>query len=368
MWSTSSGRPGRPGRTHRPLVGATTLAGHRARAARRESAPPRPAPPVAHRRALLLPIRGAVALAALALVVLAAPWGEAHAERAATVEVAMVTDLAGRVERQPHTIEAWSAVALDEGVRLFDGMRTWARSTAELRFVDGTVVMLDEKTRLRISPVLFDPAEAPEEVRLALAAGAAEVRAGERRLYVATPDGAQHVVEPGGSLRVAVGDDPRAPRVGPPTSPMPIDLERGTAPTPAGSGSDGAGTGPASGGRGDGTGGIFDPTAGPVDPASPVEAVVEALPDGVGAAVDVGGEGVIVLPPLAGMPGDGEMPGPEMPGPETPGPELPGVPDLPDLTPGGDILGDLPGGLLPVLDLPVPTEGRVRVSVEVRRR
>ena len=51
-------------------------------------------------------------------------------------------------------------------------------------------------------------------------------------------------------------------------------------------------------------------------------------------------------------------------------PPDPPIPTLPDLVPGAAILGDLlPDGILPVLDLPdLPTDGRVRVSVEVRRR
>lgn len=339
MWIADDGRTARPeppAPRRRPLAGLIAL-----KRARGEP-PPRRAPRDT------TPILAAL-VSALALAILPAP---AQAERAAAVEVAMVTDLAGRVERQPQAREKWAAVTLDEGVALFDAMRTWERSTAELRFVDGTVVMLDEKTRLRISPVLFDPAQAPEEVRLALAEGAAEIRAGKTRLWVETPDGVRHPVDPGEALRISVGDDPRDPRVGPPTSPMPADFEADP-PARDRRGGDGA----------------FDPTTGRVDPSAPADGVVEALPGAVGVELDPGAEAgaVIRLPPLDDIPGVPDVPA--MPDPPE-RPETPGLPGIPDRVPGGDVVGDLlADGVLPVLDLPeLPTDGRVRVSVEVRRR
>ncbi|MCB9542028.1 MAG: FecR domain-containing protein [Myxococcales bacterium] len=337
MWIADdrrTARPEPPAPPRRPLAGLVALERARGDTPRRRT------------RHSTAPMLAAAIVSALAITITTAP-APAHAERAAAVEVAMVTDLAGRVERQPQALQKWAAVALDEGVALFDALRTWERSTAELRFVDGTVVMLDEKTRLRISPVLFDPAQAPEEVRLALAEGAAEIRAGKTRLWVETPDGARHPVDPGEALRISVGEDPRAPRVGPPTQPLPVDLEADppTRDRPA-------------------PGGAFDPTTGRVDPSAPVEGVVEALPGAV--EIDPGAEAgaVIRLPPLDDLPGVPEVP--EMPE----RPDNPGLPGIPDRLPGGDVVGDLlADGVLPVLDLPeLPTDGRVRVSVEVRRR
>lgn len=375
MWIADEGRIARPSPSgpaaRRPLAGITALIERRSRAIGRDQAQPPPSP-IPHARLSLRPslllgraagwssLGRSIQLAITVTTVITAGVARptpAQAERTAAVEVAMVTDLAGRVERQPQAITHWAAVALDEGIALFDAMRTWERSTAELRFVDGTVVMLDEKTRLRISPVLFDPAQAPEEVRLALAEGSAEVRAGTARLWVDTPDGMQHAVAPGEAVRISVGDDPHLPRVGPPTGPMPADLERGPMPAPS------AGAGPGAG-AGAGGGSAFDPTTGRVDPTAPVEGLVEGLPGTIGVEIDPSPDGAVIqLPPI----GDG--PDPEMPDPELPI-DPPVVPQLPDLVPGAVILGDLlPDGILPVLDLPdVPTEGRVRVSVEVRRR
>jgi hypothetical protein len=377
MWIADDGRIARPNPSgfaaRRPLAGITALADRRSRAIGRDEVPlPRHASLTPHPCLSLrqsLPFGRAVRLASLGrstllaitvTTVITAGFAlptPAQAERASAVEVAMVTDLAGRVERQPQAITHWAAVALDEGIALFDAMRTWERSTAELRFVDGTVVMLDEKTRLRISPVLFDPAQAPEEVRLALAEGSAEVRAGTARLWVDTPDGMRHAVAPGEAVRISVGDGPHLPRVGPPTELMPADLERGPMPAP----SDGPGAG---------AGSAFDPTTGRVDPTAPVEGLVEGLPGTIGVEIDPSADGVVIQLPI----GDGpELPEPELPDPELPDPEMPPdppVPTLPDLVPGAAILNDLlPDGILPVLDLPdLPTDGRVRVSVEVRRR
>lgn len=379
MWIADDGRIARPNPSgpaaRRPLAGITALAERRSRAIGRDEAPALPHarhPRLSLRQSLpfgraagLTRLGRSTLLAITVTTVITAGFTlptSAQAERTAAVEVAMVTDLAGRVERQPQAITNWAAVALDEGIALFDAMRTWERSTAELRFVDGTVVMLDEKTRLRISPVLFDPAQAPEEVRLALAEGSAEVRAGTARLWVDTPDGLRHAVAPGEAVRISVGDGPHLPRVGPPTELMPADLERGPMPAP----SDGPGAG---------AGGAFDPTTGRVDPTAPVEGLVEGLPGTIGVEIDPSADGVVIQLPIGDGPElpDPELPDPELPDPELPDPEMPPdppIPTLPDLVPGAAILGDLlPDGILPVLDLPdLPTDGRVRVSVEVRRR
>ncbi|MCA9542168.1 MAG: hypothetical protein KC620_24900 [Myxococcales bacterium] len=130
----------------------------------------------------------------------------ALAERAPTVEVAMVTDVAGQVERQPDRQPDWSPLSLDDAIRLYDALRTWARSAAELSFVDGTIVLLGEKTRLRISTALFDASRAPEPVRLALAEGTAEVYAGRLPVLI-DAGGTQRRVEPGDAVKVSVGDE-----------------------------------------------------------------------------------------------------------------------------------------------------------------
>ncbi len=300
----------------------------------------------------------------------------AHAERGAAVEVAMVTDLAGRVERQPQTAEQWSNVGLDEPVALFDAMRTWASSTAELRFVDGTVVMLESKTRLRISPMLFDPSQAPREVQLALASGAAEIRAGNRRLWIDLGDGEQRAVEPGSTLRVSAVAGGRLD-IGAPTRPTPRDFERGAAPGAGDSTPDGepAPDGPRAPDAPNRPR-PFDPTAGGVDPTGVVEQVVDAVPGGAGVdvrlpgvEVDVpaDGDGILRLPDLIA----GQMPDqmPDQMPPQLPQPQLDGLPVLPG-GPEGLLPEILPDGIITGLDdlPPVPTTGRVRVEVEIRRR
>lgn len=350
--------------THAPLAIGALLRAARTRAlGRRRAAPPPPPRPVTSGRRSALLIGLLMSLLPLF----------AHAERSAAVEVAMVTDLAGRVERQPRTIELWSRVGLDEAVALFDAMRTWEQSTAELRFVDGTVVMLDEKTRLRISPMLFDPSQAPQEVQLALAEGSAEVRAGTRRLWIDTGDGEPKSIEPGGAARLTAGGGGDV-HVGLPASPAPIDLERGQ-PVDRPGGADRAPPNEPDPERPETDAPDrprpFDPVDGRLDPTGVVDQVVDAVPGG--ATVDVrlpGGEGVlVVLPELPIGPGD-PMPGPDQMPPEMQG--LPGVDGLPTLPGGPDgLLRDLvPDGIVTGLDdlPPAPTAGRVRVEVEIRRR
>jgi hypothetical protein len=119
-------------------------------------------------------------------------------------EVALVTDLEGRVERRRSTGPAWKSVHLDESLALKDGVRTWERSNAELRFVDGSVLMLTERTRMRISTALFDPQQAPPEIRVALAQGGLDVRTAAAPLVVQTDSGATHTVPPFDSAHVRV--------------------------------------------------------------------------------------------------------------------------------------------------------------------
>jgi hypothetical protein len=126
--------------------------------------------------------------------------GVAHAD---PPDVAVVSDLRGQVERRVEAEAPWNAIGLDEAVRLRDEVRTGDQSLAELRFVDGTVLALGEKTRLRISLALFDPDQAPPEIRVALA-GEADVRVGTAPLLVETADGARRF-EPGTVVRLRDG-------------------------------------------------------------------------------------------------------------------------------------------------------------------
>lgn len=357
-----------PSASRAPLASPSVMRLYRARAVIRGRNAPASAPPISMRAT-----RSALAMLALLLAALPLRPSPAHAERAAAVEVAMITDLAGRVERQPRADETWASVGLDEAVALFDAMRTWERSTAELRFVDGTVVMLDEKTRLRISPMLFDPSQAPQEVQLALAAGAAEVRAGTRRLWIDTGDGAPEALEPGASVRISA-DAGGGVDVGVPGEPTPSDIERGR-----GQPDDGAK--PAAppeteapdadrpdADRPDDPPRPFAPTSGRLDPTEVVDQVVDAVPGG--AAVDAqlpGVGGVVVV-----VAGPGDMPG-DMPDQMPPDmPPVPGLDGLTTLTDGPEgLLRDLvPGGLVTGIDdlPPAPGTGRVRVEVEIRRR
>lgn len=164
-------------------------------------------------------------------------------------EVALLTDLVGRVEVQPEGA-AWGAATLDAGLLLGDSVRTWDQSNAEIRFVDGTMLMLSERTRVRITTALFNPAEAPAPIRVALAAGALDVRAARAPLEVRVEGGAHHRVEPGeaahieltgtrldvGPPRMLMSTDfappgePPAPERGPAADPA---VERDTAPEAA---------------------------------------------------------------------------------------------------------------------------------------
>ncbi len=347
-----------PGAATRPALASTAILRLlRARAVGRERSAPAAAPPrrvtTGRRSALLI----GLLMSLLPLF--------AHAERNAAVEVAMVTDLAGRVERQPRTVELWSRVGLDDAVALFDAMRTWDSSTAELRFVDGTVVMLDEKTRLRISPMLFDPSQAPQEVRLALAAGSAEVRAGTGRLWIDTGDGEPKAIEPGGAARVTA-EPGGGVEVGLPRSPTSTDFERGR-PLPAG-GASGAPPAPDAPDTAPDRPRPFDPVDGRLDPTEVIDQVVDPVPGGATVDVRLPGGGVLVVVPV-GLPG-GEMPGGEQMPPDMQGlPPIGGLPTLPD-GPDGLLRDILPDGIVTGLDdlPPAPTAGRIRVEVDIRRQ
>ena len=141
------------------------------------------------------------------LLVAASTLGVAHA----TPEVALLTDLEGRVEMRPSSAHTWSAAYLDQRLAIQNDVRTWQRSNAELRFVDGSVLMLSEQTRLNITTALFDPRRAPPEVRIALAAGGVDVRTGSAPLTVTAGSGATHVIGPRQSTHVRlIGDGTRA--------------------------------------------------------------------------------------------------------------------------------------------------------------
>jgi hypothetical protein len=150
---------------------------------------------------------------------------------ALTPDVAYVSDLRGTVERRPGPDDPWAVLGLDQGVRLRDELRTGDRSLAELRFVDGTVLALGEKTRLRISLALFDPAQAPPEIRVALLSGDADVRVGAARLVVEGPDGRTRTFTSGDAFRLHLPSlDPLPPGDGvttdyaAPPPPPPPDL------------------------------------------------------------------------------------------------------------------------------------------------
>jgi len=136
-----------------------------------------------------------------ALVLLASAPGVAAAAEEPTPVVAEVTDLRGRVEWRTDGAEAWEPVALEQGLRLRDALRTGGRSTVELRFVDGTLLALGEHTRLRITLALFDVERSPPEVRVALAAGRLDVRTATSPLTVESEDETVRV-EPGDAARL----------------------------------------------------------------------------------------------------------------------------------------------------------------------
>lgn len=139
------------------------------------------------------------------------------ATAAEPIEVALVADLSGKVERRAAADREWGPTTLDAPLFIDDGVRTHARSLAELRFVDGTLVAIDERTRLRITVTLFDLDQAPREIQLALAEGDATVRAGRSRVNLVAPDGAVTVVEPGQTGSTAPEDTLGLP------PPSPID-------------------------------------------------------------------------------------------------------------------------------------------------
>jgi hypothetical protein len=121
----------------------------------------------------------------------------------ANPEVALVADRVGAVERREADGSAWDEAALEEALRLLDDVRTGARSTAELRFVDRTLLAIGEKTRLRISLALFDVRRAPEEIRVALLAGHIDVavHASARPLRVDGVEGEPARLAPGQRAR-----------------------------------------------------------------------------------------------------------------------------------------------------------------------
>jgi len=127
--------------------------------------------------------------------------GTGRTEEAAAPAVAEVTDLRGRVEWRAGQGEPWQPVALEQGLRVRDGLRTGGRSTVELRFVDGTLLALGEHTRLQITLALFDVGRSPPEIRVALAAGRLDARVRTSPLTVGEGDEAVRV-EPGEAARL----------------------------------------------------------------------------------------------------------------------------------------------------------------------
>lgn len=144
---------------------------------------------------------------------------------AAPPEVALLTDLLGRVEIRQEPAP-WRPATLEEGLLLGDAVRTWERSNAEIRFVDGTMLMLSERTRVRISTALFNPGEAPPPIQVALAAGALDVRTGRAPLEVQVDGGGARRIEPGVAAHVEVRGEGSAGQilVGPPRMPVTTDF------------------------------------------------------------------------------------------------------------------------------------------------
>lgn len=168
----------------------------------------------------------------MALLLLgSATLGAAHA----TPEVALLTDLQGRVEMRHTADQAWDAAYLDQRLSIQNDVRTWQRSNAELRFVDGSVLMLSEQTRLNITTALFDARQAPPEVRVALAAGGVDIRTGLSPLTVTAGSGATHVIGPRQKAHVRlIGEGNRASLVAGPArmlSTVDVAGEAGLAPT-----------------------------------------------------------------------------------------------------------------------------------------
>lgn len=168
----------------------------------------------------------------MALLLLgSATLGAAHA----TPEVALLTDLQGRVEMRHTADQAWDAAYLDQRLSIQNDVRTWQRSNAELRFVDGSVLMLSEQTRLKITTALFDARQAPPEVRVALAAGGVDIRTGSSPLTVTAGSGATHIIGPRQKAHVRlIGEGTRASLVAGPArmlSTVDVADEAGLAPT-----------------------------------------------------------------------------------------------------------------------------------------
>ena len=125
---------------------------------------------------------------------------------AAAPVVGIVSDLKGTVERRPAPQAPWQLATLDEGLALGDGVQTRAQSAAELTFVDGTVLALGELTRLSVTTLLFDPAQAPPEIRVALQAGATDVHVARLPLILTLPSGETATFAPGTATRVTLQD------------------------------------------------------------------------------------------------------------------------------------------------------------------
>lgn len=120
----------------------------------------------------------------------------------ATPVVGTVSDLLGTVERRPGPSGGWRPAQLDEGVAIGDGVQTRVQSAAQLTFVDGTVLSLGERTRLAISTLLFDPAQAPPEIQVALRQGQADVHVARVPLVMRLPSGEEARFAPGTATRV----------------------------------------------------------------------------------------------------------------------------------------------------------------------
>jgi hypothetical protein len=119
-------------------------------------------------------------------------------------DVATVTDLRGTVQVRRGASEPWDAARLDDGLKVDDAVRTHPRSAAELRFVDGTVLLLGERTRVSIRLALFNPEKAPPEIQVALAQGRIETTAGTAPLVIYGPNDDHVLIPAGTSARVAI--------------------------------------------------------------------------------------------------------------------------------------------------------------------
>lgn len=124
-------------------------------------------------------------------------------------DVATVTDLRGTVQLRRGADVPWDAARLDDGLKVDDAVRTHPRSAAELRFVDGTVLLLGESTRISIRLALFNPDRAPPEIQVALAQGKVESTAGGAPLTIVGPNDHRVVLSPGDTVSL----DPEAGRL-----------------------------------------------------------------------------------------------------------------------------------------------------------